>query len=460
MRIRTTPTTVLCALAALSSASVASASPTGAVLRNCSAGKVKLALNVSGADGAPSAGSVTGSAPSIVKLQLAEAASTAKGACQGDARASVRATAARIASLYRHGQRTRARRLLAQLLAGLRGSPRGPANGSRHRKRAHRASSTPRARAASGCSFDGTAHVSLHDVDGVADDLAAAAAAQLVGDELGAQEAIDAARDDFAEWVKEGAGGAQSAGDWISVAAAAQWLGSEGIADEAMGRARTAAREALNASEKLGACSVTADDAPCVMRALTVAMLLGADNAGDVETVKGLLEAAAEQGRGSAPSGCEEWSLSVSVTGSNGPAMTWGPAAFTVNRKAGTIQDASGVGGGWPGEISSETGPCYEDGTQVGTGTLSGSSFHFNITGQVMETGFLLKLASSDNHVTISVSGPPACQALGGLGELFVNAFLGAPFPVYLPLSPGQTNVDTQEGSGEATFHEVASHIN
>lgn len=457
MRTRTTLTTILCALGTLSSASVAAASPASAVLHACSAGKVKLALNVSAADGAPSAGAATGSASSVVKLQLAEAATTAGQACQGSARGSVRAAAARISSLYRHGQRARARRLLAQLLAGLRRPPSKPAAGSRRRGKAHRASSTVRARAASGCSFDGAVHVSLHDVDGVSDDLAAAAAAQLVGDEAGAEEAIDAAREDFAEWVKEGAGGAQSAGDWISVAAAAQWLGSEAIADEALGRARTAAREALDAGEKLGACTVTADDAPCVIRALTAAMLLGADNAGDVETVKGLLEAAAEHGKGTPT--CEEWSLSVAITGPNGPAMTWGPAAFTVNRKAGTIQDASGVGGGWPGEIASETGPCYEDGTQVGTGTLSGSSFHFNITGQVLESGFLLQLASSDNHVTISVSGPPACQALGGLGELFVNAFLGAPFPVYLQLSPGQTSVDTQEGSGEATFHEVANRI-
>ncbi len=456
MRIRTTLTTVLCALAALSWASTAAASPVSAVLHACSAEKVKLALNVSGADGAPSAGAATGSASSVVGLQLGEAASTAEETCQGSARAAVRATASRISSLYHHGQRARARRLLAQLLAQIRGSSKRPASGARHRRKAQRASSAPRARAASGCSFDGTAHVTLHDVDGVGDDLAAAAAAQLVGDEHGAEEALDAAREDFAEWVKEGAGGAQSAGDWISVAAAAQWLGSEAIADEAMGRARTAAREALNAGEKLGACTVTQDDAPCIMRALTVAMLLGADDAGDVETVKGLLAAAAEQGKGGA---CEEWSLSVSVNGPNGPAMTWGPAAFTVIRRTGTIQDASSVGGGWPGAISSETGPCYENGTQVGTGTLSGSSFHFNITGQVMETGFLLKLASSDNHVAIGVSGPPACQALGALGELFVNAFLEAPFPVYLPLSPGQTSVDTDEGSGEATFHEVATRI-
>ncbi len=455
MRIRGTLTTTLAVLA-LGSPSVATALPASAVLHNCSAGKVKLALNVSGAGSAPTVGSVTGSASSIVKLQLGEAASTAKEVCQGSARASVRAKAARIASLYRHGQRARARRLLAQLLAAIRGSA---THGSPLPGPAHGASSAPRARAASGCSFDGTVHVSLHDVDGVADDLAAAAAAHLVGDEHGADEAIDDAREDFAEWVKEGAGGAQSAGDWASVAAAAQWLGSEKIADEALGHAGTAAREALDAGEKLGACSITKDDAPCLMRALTVAILLGADNPGDIETVKGLLEAVAEQGTGSASSNCEEWSLSVTITGPSGPGMTWGPAAFVVNRKAGTIQDGSGVGGGWPGEIASETGPCYENGTQVGTGTLSGSSFHFNISGKIMETGFLLELASSDNHITISVSGPPACQALGAFGELFVNAFLQAPFPVYMPLSPGQTSVNTQEGSGEATFQVVANRV-
>jgi hypothetical protein len=195
------------------------------------------------------------------------------------------------------------------------------------------------------------------------------------------------------------------------------------------------------------------------MRALTAAILLGAESSGDIETVQGLLEGLAEQGTGSAPSGCEEWSLSVSIAGSSGPAMTWGPAAFTVNRKAGTVQDGPGVGGGWPGEIPSTSGPCYENGTQVGVGTLSGSAFHFNISGTVKETGLLLELTSSDSHVSIGVSGPPACQALGGLGEMFVNAFLQAPFPVYLPLSPGQTSVDTQEGSGEATFNEVASRI-
>jgi hypothetical protein len=419
------------------------------------AGRATLALNVSGADSAPAANSVTGSAPSIVKLQLAEAAGAAKQTCQGDSRAKVRTAAARITSLYRHGQRPRARRLLARLLAEIHGS----AHGSPSPGPAHGASRGPAAHAASGCSFDGTVHVSLRDVDGVSDDLAAAAAAQAIGDERGADEALAAARQDFAEWVNEGAGGAQSAGDWMSVATAAQWLGSETIADEAMEHARAAAREALDAGEKLGACSMTKDDAPCVMRALMAAILLGAENSEDIETVKGLLEGVAAQGASNALSGCEEWSLSVSIAGSSGPAMTWGPAAFTVNRRAGTIQDAPGVGGGWPGEIPSTTGPCYENGTQVGVGTLSGSAFHFNISGTVKETGFLLELTSSDSHASISVSGPPACQTLGGLGEMFVNAFLQAPFPVYLPLSPGQTSIDTQDGSGEDTFHEVASRI-
>lgn len=452
MKIRGSATTMLVTLGALASPAAAPATPATAALHDCAAGTVKLALNVTAADDAPSAGSQAGSAASTVALQLGEAASAAKGVCQGSARASVRDRATEIESLYRRGDRARARRALGQLLAGLRTSARG----SHLRRRGHGASRRALARTAGGCSFDGSVQVSLRDVDGVADELAAAAAAQRIGDEHAADEAIGAAREDFAEWVREGAGGAQSAGDWMSVAAAAQWLGSEQIADEALARARTAAREALNTAEKLGACSASVDDAPCVMRAMTAAILLGAESSSDEETVKQLLEALTE---GGASGGCEEWSLSVSITGSSGLGMSWGPAAFVVNRKAGTIADAPSVGGGWPGEIPSQTGPCYENGTQVGTGTLSGSSFHFDISGKVLESGFLLELASSDNHVGIAVSGPPACQALGQLGETFVNAFLQAPFPVYLQLSPGQTSVDTQEGSGESTLHEVAERI-
>lgn len=246
MQIRHMATIFVLMLAGLSLPSAAVALPASASLHDCSVGKVKLALDVASADRGPTAGSATESASSVVRLQLAEAAKAARGACQDSARASIRSKAARIASLYHHGQHAKARRLLGQLLAAIRGS--------RHRSPgpAHGASRTPRAVAASGCSFDGTVHISLHDVDGVADDLAAAAAAQLIGDEHGAEEAIAAAREDLAEWVKEGAGGAESAGDWMSVAAAAQWLGSETLAAEAMGHARTAAREALDAGEKLG----------------------------------------------------------------------------------------------------------------------------------------------------------------------------------------------------------------
>jgi hypothetical protein len=450
MQARTPATPTLAALAALTALAwpgAAMASPAGAALHRCSAGKLRLALHVARADRAPSGGA-TKSASSIVKTQLREAAKAASGACPGSAHASVRARDGRIVSLYRHGHRARARRMLTRLLAQLRRSNRGG-------KAAHGASWTPAARAASGCSFDGSVHIKLRDANGVADDLAAAAAAQQIGDERAADEALGAAREAFAEWVHEGAGGAQSAGDWASVAAAAELLGSESIAAEALADARTAAREALDAAEKLGACSVTTNDAPCVMRALTAAILLGVDRSGDMEAVKGLLEASSEAGK----SNCEEWTLSVSISEPSGWSMDWGPSAFVVDRKAGTISDAAGVGGGWPGEIPSTTGPCTENGVQVGTGTLSGSSFHFNITGQVIETGFLLELASLDNHVTVTVQGPVVCQALGALGEMFVNAFLQAPFPVNLSVAPGQTGVDTQEAFGEATLHETASRV-
>lgn len=451
MQARTTATptlAILAVLAALAWPAAAVASPARAALHRCSAGKLQLALHVARADRAPSAGAASKSASSIVKTQLREAKRAAKGACPGSAHSSVRTKDARIVSLYRHGHRARARRMLTRLLAQLRHS-------NRSGKAARNASWTPSARAASGCSFDGSVHIKLRDANGVADDLAAAAAAQQIGDERAADEALGAAREAFAEWVHEGAGGAQSAGDWLSIAAAAELLGSESIANEALAHARTAAREALDEAEKLSACSNTANDAPCVIRALTAAMLLGIDRPSDLKAVKGLLEESAESGK----SDCEEWTLSVSISEPSGWAIDWGPSAFVVDRKAGTITDGAGVGGGWPGEIPSTTGPCTENGVQVGTGTLSGSSFHFNITGQIIETGFLLELTSPDNNVSVTVQGPPVCQDLGALGEMLVNAFLQAPFPVRMSVAPGQTAVDTQEAFGESTLHVTANRV-
>jgi hypothetical protein len=440
-----TRSTFLAVLALLAWSAPAGAQPISAALHSCSAGKVRLGLAIARAQAAPSvAGAERASA--VVKLQLAEAAATARGICQGQAGASVRRQLARALSLYRRGRRAQARRLLAQVLAAVRSAA--------HSKPAHGAS-RQRARAASGCSFDGTVHVSMRDAAGVADDLALAAAAQRAGDNRLADEALGSARADFAEWVAEGANGAQSMGDWISIAAAAQWLGDEQLADEALGRARSAARDALNAAEKLDGCSVTASDAPCIVRALTAAMLLGADTPADLEAVKAPLEAALKGGA----TGCEEWSLSVSIKGANGAGIDWGPAALVVNRTKGTIADAPGVGAGWPGQVPAETGPCEENGVPVGTGSLSAATFHFHVAGKVTSAGFLVEMTSADNHVSISASGPPACQALAGLAELFVNSFLQAPFPVYIQLAPGQTSFSNQETSGEATFQESASRV-
>lgn len=423
----------------------AGASPTATVLRACATGHVKLGLRVSHAESVPTAGSLTGSAHAIASGVIDEIRAGARGVCASAASASIRRQANHLLWLYRHRSRSQARKALAQLLAEI-------------RSMAHQASIQPRAHAATGCSFDGARQISLHDADGVADYLAVARDAMLAGDEKGAQEAFDEARTAYWEWAQES--GAQSAGDWLTVAAGAQMLGLPGVEKTALDNAQSAAREGLTQAEKIDPCAVTKQDAPCVVKALSIAMMLGIDSPSDVATVTKLLEAAGEEAVGKTPNGCEQWSLTMKITGPNGAALTWGPGSFRVNRKTGTITDAPGVGAGWPGEIGAESGPCTEEGAVVGTGYLAAEAFHFNISGSVTGTSFALQLSSTDSKVSITVSGPRACQALGGLAELFVNAFLGAPFPVELPVSEGQRSATLEFPSGEGSISVSAQRTN
>lgn len=431
---------------ALIASSSASASSIKAVLHACAAGRVTLGLHVSHAEEVPTAGSLTGSAHAIVGRVLAEARNGGKGACPSDASASILRQANHLLWLYRHRSRSQARKALARLLAAI-------------RSEAHQASNQPVAHAAAGCTFDGARHISLHDAAGVADFLAVARDAMLVGDEQGAEEALDAARSAYSEWAAHWSG-AQSAGDWLAVAAGAQLLGLDGVERTALGHARSAAKEGLEQAEKLDPCSVTRQDAPCVVKALSIAMLLGIDSPSDLATVTKLLEAATEQAAGKTPNGCEQWSLTVKITGPNGGVLSWGPGLFRVNRKTATIADAPGVGAGWPGEVGAESGPCTEEGVVVGTGSFPAVPFHFNISGSVAGTGFSLQLASGDSKVSITVTGPPACQALGALAEVFVNAFLGAPFPIELPVAEGQRSATLEFPTGEGSINVSAQRTN
>jgi len=432
MPIRRAAIALLATTATLLAPSAAAASNSAVVLHACAVGKVRLHLSISHADKVPVVTSITGTAPAIVDSELAEVRTAANGICPGSARATVRAQAGHLLSQYRQGPRSHARSTLRRLLATI-------------RVNARKASSVPPAHAADGgCTFDGSVHIRPLDAAGVADDLAAAQAAQQGGDQAGAEEAMHDAQHAYEEWVGAGAGGAQTAGDWIAVAAAAQTLGLEKVADNAIAHAQGVGREALDQCEKIDPCSITKESARSVVRALAFAMLLGIDQQSDSQAIAQLLEAAQEALNGKTPNGCEQWSLSAQLIAADGWSFNWGPGSFRVNRKIGVIQDAPGVAAGWPGNVGAFSGPCTENGVVVGTGSVPASPFHFNISGSVTGTGLFLELTASDAHVAISVVGPPACQFLGTIGQQFVDAFLAAPFPIELSLSPGQTSTTVQ----------------
>ncbi len=441
MPIRRTIIALLAAAVTLMCPGIALASSHSGALRACAAGKLKLRLDVSSAE-KPAAGEPASAASALVSTELAELQAAADGVCPRSAPTAVRAQAKHLLSLYRHGSRSRARRALRHLLAA-------------NRTHAHKASRGPRARVAVvGCEFDGTVHVHPREAPGVASDLAAAQAAEQGGDAAGAREAINAADRAYEKWVTGGAGGAQSAGDWLAVAAGAQMLGLEGVANNAIARADRIGREALEQCEKLDPCSLTSASAQALLRTVAFAMLLGVETAADEAVLAPLLEAAQEVLSGQTPNGCEQWSLSAKLAASDGWGFSWGPGAFRVNRKTGVIQDAPGVGAGWPGEVAAFSGPCTENGVVVGNGTIPATPFHFNISGSVNSGGFLLTLQSTDANISINVSGPPACHFLGELGQQFVNAFV-SDFEMELPATPGQTTaslvIPLEEG-GAITF--------
>ncbi len=427
MPIRRALIALFVAAATLLAPSVAAASNRDGALRACAAGKLKLHLNVSRAE-TSAAGGPAGTAATVVKAELAELQAAANGVCPSSASASVRAQAKHLLSLYRHGSRANAHRTLRRLLAAF-------------RTHARKSSRGPRARVAmGGCEFEGSVHVHPGEAPGVAADLAAARAAQQGGDAAGAREALSAADRAYEKWVQAGAGGAQSAGDWLAIAAAAQMLGLEGVANNAIAHADRIGTEALEQCEKLDPCSLTPTSARGLLRTVTFAMLLGIETPGDEQALSPLLEAAQEVLNGRTPNGCEQWSLTARLTASDGWSFNWGPGAFRVNRKTGVIADAPGAGAGWPGEVAAFSGPCTENGAVVGSGTVPAVPFHFNISGSVTASGFSLAMQSSDAHIAVSVIGPPGCHFLGELGEEFVNAFLTSPFPVELSVSPGQTS--------------------
>ena len=425
MPIRRTIVALVVSAVTLLLPAVALASSRAGALRACAAGKVQLKLDVSAAE-KPGAGQLMGIVSALATAELAELRAAAAGVCPRSAPASVRAQAKHLLSLYRRGSRSRARGALRRLLAA-------------NRAHAHKSARSPLARIASvGCEFDGTVHVHPREAPGVAADLAAAQAAQQGGDATGAREAINAAERAYERWVAAGAGGAQSAGDWLAVAAGAQMLGLEALADNAIARADRIGREALEACEKLDPCSLTPASAQGLLRTVAFAMLLGVDAPADEAVLAPLLEAAQEVLSGQTPNGCEQWSLSAKLTASDGWSFSWGPGAFRVNRKTGVIQDAPSVGAGWPGEVAAFSGPCTENGIVVGNGSVPATPFHFSIAGSVTSGGFLLTLRSTDANVSISVIGPPACHFLGELGQQFVNAFV-SDFEMELPVTPGQT---------------------
>jgi hypothetical protein len=451
MSIRRTAITLLAVAAALMAPGVALAAHRTDVLHACALGKLTLRLKTSHAEHASVPSSLVGNARTIVARELAELRATADGVCPAGARASVRAQAGRLRALYNHGSRSRARSSLRHLLAAVR---------ARVRARAHKTSPGPRAHAAgTGCESETSSHVRPFSESGAADDLALARAAQLSGDEAGAREALKDAEQAFTAWASAGAGGAQSAGDWLAVAAAAQMLGLEGIANTAIARAGTIARDTLDQCEKLDRCTVTPAQARALARALTFAMMLGIDQPSDTSMVTALLEAAQELQSGKTPNGCEEWTLSAQMSGSDGWDLRWGPGTFRVDRKAGVVQDAPSVGAGWPGELAAWSGPCLENGVDVGTGNMPAAPFHFNISGTATRTGLSLRMTASDANVTIAVEGPAGCHLVAELGQWFVNELLKAPFPVELSVAEGQRTSSFQYSTEGGTFTATATRV-
>lgn len=425
MPIRRTIVALLASAVTLLLPGIALASSHPGALRACTTGKLKLRLDVSAAEKA-TGGETASTTSALAGTELAELRAAADSVCPRSAPAASRAQAKHLLSLYRHGSRSRARSALRRLLAA-------------NRTRAHKSTRAPLARIASvGCEFDGGVHVHPGQAPGVAADLAAAAAAQQGGDATGAREAINAADRAYERWTSSGAGGAQSAGDWLAVAAAAQMLGLEAVADNAIARADRIGKEALEACEKLDRCSLAPASAQSLLRTVALAMLLGVETASDEQVLAPLLEAAQEVLAGQTPNGCEQWSLTERLTLSDGWGFSWGPGSFLVNRKTGVIADAPGVGAGWPGEVAAFSGPCTENGVVVGNGSVPATPFHFSIAGSVTSGGFLLTLRSTDASVSISVIGPPACHFLGELGQQFINAFV-SDFEMELPVTPGGT---------------------
>ncbi len=426
MPIRRTTIALLASAATLLLPGVALASSHPGALRACTTGKLKLRLDVSAAEKA-AGGEPASTAAALAGTELAELQAAADGVCPAARR--LRA-ALRPSTCFRSTVTARARVPEARSGTCSRRT-------ARTRTRARAAHS--RAIASTGCEFDGTVHVHPREAPGVAADLAAAAAAQQGGDAMGAREAINAADRAYERWVTGGAGGAQSAGDWLAVAAAAQMLGLEAVAEQ---------RDCTGGPNRQGSARSVREARPLHAHARQRAESAADRRVRDAARRRDgkrrtSARATARSSTGSSRGARRPQRLRAVVAHSaphpsDGWGFSWGPGSFEVNRKTGVIADASGVGAGWPGEVAAFSGPCTENGVVVGNGSVPATPFHFNIAGSVTSGGFLLTLRSAEANVSISVIGPPACHFLGELGQQFINAFV-SDFEMELPVTTGQT---------------------
>lgn len=348
--------------------------------------------------------------------------------CRTNASRPVRLALRRVARAYRQRGRAAGRRQLAVAYAVIR------------REAAHSQARTRGRTVMSPCSRVTAKGDDPRD-SGVSDYVAAAAAAQKAGDTAATSAAIKRAEGALTTYGKRRMSDSTSTlGDMAAIAMVADQLGMDGLKNDAMDTARTHAAADVEATKKFSRCLADLRDVDCALKAIQAVQLLGADegSAGETQQAGDLAASVARRVNNDLDDGCEKWEFNGELhSDANGWKVRWLRAQFMIDRRAaGTplsgIDDLE-VRRGW---IDSWTSPCMENGVQVGTGSLTGGPFTYELTGAATATSIELNAVSPD-AVASGSADESFCDGVAKLGADMTQT-LARDMSFHFDAAPGQ----------------------
>lgn len=420
-----------------------------------------VALNVAAAARTPTLvdGHVQTLGPAGAQAIAAELSSGATPCAAPASPATARQIAAVDAALAA-GNRAEAQRLVRALVAEIQ-SRRDPIVVMFGAETMTKTAST--AAAASGpCSITRKPQVSPKDDPRIGDALKAQAAADRAGDAQASADAGRAANDAYQKWgntVSDSAAG--TVGDYITVARGAQELGQEALSQKALDKAKTAAERDMKASStSVDPCTVSSKDVDCITAAVATGQAVGADGADNVSAaVSAAMKAVEDRLNKKQVDDCEEWVFSMKWTAMPTDSLDtewtvrWLDAKVRINRKSKNADGsrlAGYLGEDWQGIVGSAKGNCWEqigDAPRrvLGPANITGGPFHYTIAPEVTDEGVTVTIASPDANYSMSAPPNLGCQALKMMGDMIFSKILHGPFPIEIPLAPGQTEFTVNE---------------